>query len=255
MAVKSLQVLFLGTPLRVDKGDMTLQQGKGQIIIAPCLSYLIRTDEGNFLVDVGCHPQDAEKFIHWTGENVAFPPEDRLPNRLAEVGLSMKDIQTVIISHFHFDHIGWLNELSQAEIVVQKMEYLFSLEAPYIDKEKFPERFGDFFPKLKWRLVDGDQVLAPGITLLFTPGHTIGHQSVMVDLPRSGPIILAQDAAEHHENIDQELISFPFFSAREALLSIRKLKVLAQVKNAQIFPDHDLQFYQQKMKKAPEAYF
>jgi N-acyl homoserine lactone hydrolase len=93
-----------------------------------------------------------------------------------------------------------------------------------------------------------------GVTLLYTPGHTIGHQSVMIDLPDSNPIILALDAADLQENLDEELIAFPWSSARDAWLSIRKLKVLAEVRKATIFPGHDIEFYKNKMKKSPDKY-
>jgi N-acyl homoserine lactone hydrolase len=117
IAVKSLQVLYLGYILRNDKGDITLQKDKGRIITPVSLSYLVRTDEGNILVDTGCSPRDAVKFSSWTGIKLTPNPEDELPNRLKEVGLTLKDIDTVIVSHFHFDHIGWLSELTHARIV------------------------------------------------------------------------------------------------------------------------------------------
>jgi len=75
----------------------------------------------------------------------------------------------------------------------------------------------------------------------------------MVDLPGTGTIILASDAANLQENLDKEIIPTSF-DARQAWLSIRKMKVLAQIKNAQIFPGHDIEYYRQKIKKPPEMY-
>lgn len=163
----------------------------------------------------------------------------------------MEDINIVIMTHLHGDHVGWLSHLLNAEVIIQKEEYKFATDPPsYV--RYISERFNS--PDIKWKFVDGDQVLMPGLTLLLTPGHTAGCQSVMVDLPQSGPILLVGDAGFLQDNFQRELIPTSFFDQREALLSIKRLKMWSQVRNAAIFTSHDVNFWRDEMKKSPEAY-
>jgi glyoxylase-like metal-dependent hydrolase (beta-lactamase superfamily II) len=252
MAIKSLQVLKVGQPCEEDKNLMAFMQGMGATVKSAFLSYLIKTDTGNILVDTGINPDDVPFFTR--GKQNSWPEEYYLPNCLKTAGVSMDDINTVIITHFHLDHIGWLGQFKKAEIVVQKEEYRFATDPPDWAPFKYSAPRFDF-SGLKLKLVDGDLVLMPGITLLFTPGHSIGHQSVMVDLPKTGTIILCGDAVFLEESLEKEYIPTCWFDTRQSLLSVKKLKTIAQVRNALVFPGHDEEFWQNKMKKSPEAYF
>jgi len=251
MAVKSLQVLKVGLPCEEDKDLMTFMQGMGARVQSAFFSYLIKTDSGNVLVDAGLHPDDAVFLSR--GSIKSLPEEYHLPNRLKEAGVSMDDIATVIITHAHLDHVGWLAQLHNAEVVMQKEEYRFVTDAPAWTPFRYSaERFD--FSKLKLKLVDGDTVLMPGITLLFTPGHSIGHQSVMVDLPQTGTVIICGDAVFLQENLEKEYIPSTWSDTRQSLLSIKKLKVWAQVRSAIVLPGHDEENWQKNVKKLPEAY-
>jgi len=252
MTIKSTQVIYLGSDY-VDESRITYGVAPGTIVETVFLSFLIRADEGNILVDAGMHPDDAEK-ENAEGLQISVQREDHLPLRLQEVGLSMDDINMLVITHLDRDHIGWLNQLRHAEVVVQKSEYLFAFDPPpYAQRRyKYPERFKS--PDIKWKLVDGDQVLVPGLTLLFTPGHTPGHQSLMVDLPKTGTIILAGDAGHSRKNFKEELIPNFCGNPRQALYSMRRLKVLSQVRKAPLFPTHDMDLWRNEMLKPPAAY-
>ena len=252
MAVKSLWVLHLGTEADIDKGFQTFGVDKGKMVENAFSCYLIRTDEGNILVDTGMHPEDVEMW-NSMGSKITQRPEDQLPQRLKEVGLSTEDINLIVMTHLHWDHVGCLTYLLNAEVVVQKEEYSFALDpTPYASALYFPKRYN--LPEIKWKLVDGDQILMPGLTILFTPGHTAGHQSVMVDLPKFGPILIAGDAGFLQENFEKELIPVFFDDPRQALLSIRKLKVWSNIRKAPIFPTHDIDYWRQQIIKSPEAY-
>jgi N-acyl homoserine lactone hydrolase len=255
MAIQSMQVLFLGVASRMSKGMMTFMKDLRQFIEIPNLCYLVRADEGNILIDAGFHPDDIVKM----GEKKEdIPAESYLPQQLKNIGLSPDDINMVVLTHLNIDHIGWLQSLPQAEVFVQQEEYRYTMfphtvyPPPFTEKDRFPERYN--FRHVKWNLVDGDQELIPGLSVIFTPGHTAGHQSVMVDLPESGPIIIAGDAAFLQENLDKEIIPIYWFDARQAWLSIKRIKLWAQVRNARVFPGHDFEYWQKQMKKSPEAY-
>ena len=253
MAIKNLRVLFLGAPMMENKGDFTFRNGDGIPILSPFLSYLIETDNGYVLVDTGMHPDDCLTMAKIKGETATVAPEDRLPNRLTELGLKPTDIDTVIVTHLHIDHIGYLSLFRHAEIYIQKWELEFALRMPYTDAIRFPERYQSL-EGLRWHPVDGDAAIAPGITLLHTPGHSVGHQSVMVRLPEEGFIIIAGDAAFLKESLEKEYIPMPWSSARDAYLSIKKINTLAAVLSAEVFPGHDYEFYMKEMRHFPECY-
>ena len=95
----------------------------------------------------------------------------------------------------------------------------------------------------------------PGISIIETPGHTAGHVSVFVELDQGSPILLAGDAADLAENIDDEIA--PGLCYRDdplpAIESIRKLKTMAKSAGAVLWPNHDLEFYR-RLKPFPEPY-
>lgn len=251
MAIKSLQVFNIGS-VTTDKSMMTFMRDQGKQIESPFFSYLIRADEGNILVDTGMHPDDAAASFKMKGIPFPWKQEEYLPEQLKSAGLSFNDINMVVMTHLHPDHVGWLKAIPNAEVIVQKREFLLNREPP-TKKGSIAERYSDL-EKLKWKLVDGDNVIFPGLAVIFTPGHSPGHQSVMLDMPKSGVIILTGDACFLKENFDQECVPAPFDSARDALLSIKKLKLWAQIRNATIIPGHDAENYRLQVKKSPEVY-
>ena len=123
------------------------------------------------------------------GHLVHLGPENRPQAQLALVGLVPEDVTELVITHGDIDHAGGIDDFSHATIVMSRSE-----------REAGPPRyFGDVHP-LQWpvagryRLLDGDEELAPGITLLATPGHSPGHLSLLVRLRETGTVVLACDA-------------------------------------------------------------
>ena len=249
MAIKSMQVLFLGSQSGMNKGFMTFGVDMGKKVESPFLSFLVKADEGNILVDTGLNPGDVEMMSRMGP--ITLTEEHYLPARLKECGLTMADITMVIQTHLHGDHVGWLRYLTNAEVLVQREEYNFASNPPPYTRY-IVNRFNS--PGIKWKFVDGDHIIMPGLTLLFTPGHTAGCQSVMVDLPRTGPVLLVGDAGFLQENFEKELIPTSFWDQKEALLSLKRLKVWSQIRGAPIFCSHDIEYWRRKMVKSPDAY-
>jgi N-acyl homoserine lactone hydrolase len=254
MTVKSLHVLFLGKDANISKSKLAYGVEEGKLTTTPFLSFLIRTESRNILFDAGMHP-DCSAHLKSQGRDMTVREEDYLPARLKEVaGLSMGDIDTIILSHVHRDHTGWLGHFPRAEVIVQKADYVGAViePAPYYNPitplKKYAER------DIRWRLIVGDHILMPGLTVLLTPGHTMGHQVLMVDLPKSGTIMLTADAFLDLECLEKEIIPGIYADRGEALNSLRKIKVMAQLRNASVFPSHDMNCYLTQMKKPPDAY-
>src|SRR5436190_1404306 len=116
-----------------------------------------------------------------------------------------------------------------------------------------PLRHRPLAPGHRWRLLDGDTELMPGVTALRTDGHTPGHQSLLVELPETGPVILAADSCYWQEHIDKERVPGVVWNPTQALHSIKKLKTIARLTGARIFPGHDPNFWE-TVRQSPDAY-
>lgn len=154
----------------------------------PVPVYLIQmTDGTNILVDSG-FPADAAS---WDDPGMAITIDRDVVAQLADLGLRPADIQTVICTHFDPDHVGQHAVFADAEFIVQREHDAaaraggerFALAQPLWDN-----------PATRWRLVDGDAELVPGVELIESSGHVPGHQSVLVRLPDTGPVLLGIDA-------------------------------------------------------------
>lgn len=242
---------------RYDKSISTYGRGAGQMIEAPILAYLIETTQGRILYDVGCdHAKihtPALRARHYDPESFAFgAPEmdesQRIPSHLARLGLTAADVDVIFIGHLHFDHAGGLKELRRcgcgADIHVQASEVAAARSGE--DLAVFPDDLSDDAGQpLQFKLHEGEYSVVPGVEAIATPGHTAGHMSMWVNLPKGPPILLAGDAADLQENIDDEVAPGGLWRNQEQLAidSIRKLKQLARETGASLWPNHDLAFY------------
>jgi len=148
--------------------------------------YLVQTSDGkNILIDSGL-PAD------YTPPGA--PPAAQATTVIAQLdalGLRPEQIDLLVTSHLDIDHVGYHRAFAQAEIVIQRAEYDAGRSGP----PRFPDaRVYWDQPELRYRLVDGDTELVPGLDLIATPGHSAGHQSILVRLPHTGPVLLAVDA-------------------------------------------------------------
>jgi len=159
----------------------------------PVPSYLIRTDTGrNILVDTGFSPAlvAAAREPDYQGP----PIRDYVPviDHLATLGVRSGEIHTLIVTHLDPDHAGATDAFPGAEIVIQRVQYAAARSSS--DFRYSLARGNWDAPGLRYRLVDGDTELVPGVTLIETSGHAPGHQSVLVRLSATGPVLLAIDA-------------------------------------------------------------
>lgn len=187
-----LYPLHLGS-LDMDQRAIVPASAPGQWIRIPVPGYLIRAQdpsggEALVLVDTGMAravlsgAAGIGKLMRPAEIAGAFVTE-----RLAELGVRPADLTHIVATHFHFDHAGGLESFPGTPIVVQRA----ALAAARDGRPR--ERAIAENTHLNWRVVDGDVELLPGVRLLETPGHTPGHQSVLVETA-SGPFLLAIDA-------------------------------------------------------------
>jgi N-acyl homoserine lactone hydrolase len=170
---------------------------------------------------------------------------DPLVAALATVSLEVSDLSLAVISHLHLDHSGGIPLLAEAgvPVAIQRSELEFARSGRAVFEEGF--RSPDWSdPRTRWELLDGDADVAPGVSVLSTPGHTPGHSSLRVELPETGTWIFAGDAADLGQNL---LDRVPCGSCAggstedtlEAEASLNRLLSEAADANARLIPGHD----------------
>ena len=264
--VRKLWPLLTATH-RYEKTISTYQRGHGQMIDAPILAYLIETANGRILYDVGCDhrkindPILRKRFYENSPLGMDAPrmeEDQRIPQHLARLGLTAADVDLIFIGHLHFDHAGGLKELRRcgcgAEIHLQFDEK----EAADTQEDLAvwdDDLLDDAGAPLQFTLQHGEYCVVPGVEAVATPGHTAGHMSMWIELPKGPPVLLAGDAADLQENLDDEIAPGGLWQGNEAMAvdSIRKLKDLARRTHACIWPNHDMAFFQ-SMQPFPAAY-
>ena len=223
----------------------------------PVPGYVIQTEEGQtILVDSGFphsfidHPPAAVGPLKL---QVEMRPEDHVVSRLASIGLVPGDIDFLIATHFDDDHAGNHDLFPQAEIIVQRRHYE-AAQAGHPRSASVREHWD--VPGLRYRLVEGDTVLLPGVELIETSGHVPGHQSVLVRLPDTGPVLLAIDAVpiETMRDPDTRLILPNDEDEAETRASTCKLAEIARRENVTLVVyGHDAAQWP-TLRQAPEFY-
>jgi N-acyl homoserine lactone hydrolase len=254
--IRRLFVLLCGFEI-LPKSISTRDRGARFILSEPVCAYLLDTASGWVLLDAGLNPDNIDlperREACFTRHNMTPPivrPAHRMETQLAQIGIGFADIGHVILSHLHFDHCGYLGRLTHARVSVQRREY-----AHAFGDDPGPAYIrGDFDDDaIQWDLRDGDWQAMAGLTLLDTRGHTQGHQSALVDLPRSGPILLPFDAGDLAENFAQDILPGEAYDDEAALRAIHRLKRMQVDLGAQMLLFHDPVAIQ-TMRLAPDCY-
>ncbi|MFD7918683.1 N-acyl homoserine lactonase family protein [Streptomyces sp. NPDC059740] len=149
--------------------------------VEPVLAYLVRHEGGLLLFDTGMGEGDPEVDAHYR------PRRRGLPGALAAMGVSPQEVTAVANCHLHFDHCGGNPALTGRPVLVQRSELATARGGDYT-----LDHLVDF-PGAAYEELDGEAEVWPGVHLLPTPGHTAGHQSLVVERP-DGTVVLAGQA-------------------------------------------------------------
>ncbi len=232
--IDKLYILDCGQGTAADKSRWTPGENVGVAMETVDSCYLIHhTTQGYMLWDTGV--TDA-----LFGRPEGPPPSNGAPNwrkpktligQLEELGVKPSDIKYVAVSHTHPDHIGNVELFPSSMLLVQKAEY----EWPS------PLGVGRFKPEHPVTKLEGDHdVFGDGsVTLLSTPGHTPGHQSLLVKLPKTGALLLSGDAVHFKDNWDNRRVPSGNFDKEKTLASMARMAEVMAREKAQLWINHD----------------
>jgi N-acyl homoserine lactone hydrolase len=218
----------------------------------PVPGVLLECDGGWLLLDTGFNtalirdPALYQRFYPSVEYLPVLPgPGEPIAEALDQVGVDIGDISAIALSHLHHDHAGGVKLFAgRVPVHAQRRELAYGmLNSPEPEKHAMARVDYDD-PRIDWRLADGEEVIAPGVTVIPTYGHTPGHQSFMVELDESvggGGFVFAFDAADLTENIEQELAigGFVDIDPQDTVEPIRRLKKLSAEKGFELIPGHD----------------
>lgn len=227
----------------------------------PVMCILIQHDNGYILYDVGSHP-DAMKG-HWP-ENLqdAYPLhqnlEQRLEIQLALCNVTPEDIDTVVLSHMHFDHTGNIHLFKHADVYVPKNDFMMAQSS--VRLEAVPSSFSGYCKNdldvlvKEYHLVEEDFELIPGVEIVNLPGHTTGLLGMVIHLEKEGTFIFPMDSVYNCEIYGPPAkASGLLYDRNQYFNSIERVRRLQKKYNATMIPAHDWDLFQ-TLKKAPFFY-
>ncbi len=246
--VEKLYVLDCGEGVAGDisRWSPGVNEGKSMPFADSC--YLIKHSQGWLLWDTGVPdavaampdglaPADP-RATHWRRPRT-------LASQLEQLGVRPGDLRYVAISHTHPDHVGNVELFPAVPVLMQRAEYEWAF-----GQEKKPFAPGHPVTKL-----EGDKdVFGDGsVLILSTPGHTPGHQSLLVHLPKTGWVLLSGDAVHFKSNWDARRTPSMNASREQTLASMQRLADLLAERHAQLWINHD-KAQTDGLRHAPNAY-
>jgi glyoxylase-like metal-dependent hydrolase (beta-lactamase superfamily II) len=221
-------------------------------LAVPC--YLIADPKGTLMWDVGVIPDSAFKD---DGQPVTQGPSTAtrtLKSQLAEIGYSPSDITYLAHSHYHSDHIANSNEFASSTWLVRKVERdaMFAAKPPALVDPKDYSELKD--SKTIILTKDEYDVFGDGkVIIKSAPGHTPGHQVLILKLAKTGPVMLAGDLYHYPE--ERKLNRVPTFeyNKEQSLASRAMIEEYCKKTGTQLWIEHDY-VHDSKLKKSPQYY-
>lgn len=235
-----------GTAGDIGRWSPGVNEGKAMDFVDTC--YLIKHSQGWFLWDTGIPDAVAAMpngLAPADPKAVTWKRPKTLASQLEQIGVKPADIEAVGISHTHPDHIGNVEMFPQATLFVQKAEY----DWPGANNQP------RFKPSHPVELLSGDKdVFGDGsLTILSTPGHTPGHQSLLVKLPKTGAVVLSGDAVHFRDNWDNRRVPSINANKEQTTASMQKIADTLTKEKAQLWINHD-KAQRDSQKMSPEFY-
>jgi N-acyl homoserine lactone hydrolase len=192
----------------------------------PVFGYLIVHPSGPILIDTDVGLNNAMI------DELYSPVHHDLDDALHHHGIRVEDVHTVITSHLHFDHCGQNSRFGGSRIIVQRKEMEAANEPFYtVPDWAFPAG-------LELTAINGDLEVVDGVTIISTPGHTRGHQSVLIEHEGNTRTIVCCQASWNAQSFDACSLGDDGWDQEQGVRSLEKLRAL---RPDRVVLSHDLE--------------
>jgi glyoxylase-like metal-dependent hydrolase (beta-lactamase superfamily II) len=230
--------------------NLTPEESSVRELFVPC--YLIRHKDGILLWDAGLPKSvaDAGEPVPFAGGSMTY--ERWIVDQLADMDITPADITHAAYSHLHFDHAGAANAMVANTVLMQQAEWdaAFDGSQEFIDPSLI-----EGLKQAKITFLNGDHdVFGDGsVRLVYAPGHTPGHQVLLVTLDNMGPVLISGDL--YHTRANRALRRAPTFNydAEQTFVSMDAVEQLLIDSGATLWIEHD-KALADTLRKAPAYY-
>jgi glyoxylase-like metal-dependent hydrolase (beta-lactamase superfamily II) len=218
-------------------------------------SYLVVHPDGLLLWDTGISDAiAAQPAGEQIADSIVFRVPTTLRTQLEAIDQDPADVDVLGLSHMHIDHVGNLDQFPEARVVMQQAEYDAAYGSDAEQLTYIPQAYAAL-DRGKIHTIVGEHDVFGDQTVLMTPlpGHTPGHQGLLVVLPETGPILLAGDIAYSAADYAESAVRAGNVDLRASRRSIEAAKALERDRGATVWLHHDLKA-QRSIRTAPSFY-
>ena len=240
----------------LDNGSIVIEHTQlmwnvpGPQVRIPVYSVLVEHDDGLFLFDTGIGMEHMNEVLPF--ELPEQTEEQTIPAQLESCGFGLADVTAVVNSHLHIDHVGG-NQLFKGTNVrhlIHEKELAQARNHAPFEFFGYSDKTWDY-EGANIETFSGDTELAPGLWVYETPGHTVGHVSVLVDGEQ--PLLFAMDVAYTSAAMERGIQPGFHHTPVDGVRSIARVKSLAEERGADVYFSHDMDAWQ-TYKHAPDVY-
>lgn len=255
--------MFQTGTLRTKLKYIKMNQGESDFEI-PVPWFLVKHPQGNVVIDGGNAKEAAiDKRAYWGAVVDAYDPVmeigENCVDQCKSVGVDPHGVRYVVQSHLHLDHTGAIGRFPNAQHIVQRSEYEYAFNPQWFARGAYIRADFDR-PGLNWKMLGGDytdnyDLFGDGtFRMIFTPGHATGHQSFLITLPNTGPILLTIDAAYTLDHWNDLALPGLVVSSTDAANSVAKLRKIAADTGAMVVTGHDPENWKEFLKAPGDFY-
>jgi len=234
----------------LDNGSIVIEHTQlmwnvpGPQVRIPSYAVLIEHDDGLFLFDTGFDLAHTSAVLPF--ELPEQSPEQTIPAQLELAGFAISDVTTLVNSHLHFDHVGGNKHFAGTggKNLVHELELAQARNHEPFEFFGYSDKTWDY-EGANFEPVSGDLDLAEGLFLFETPGHTIGHYSLLATPGSSAgrPMLFAFDVVYTQPALEKGIQPGFHIDPRAGVRSIARVKEVAAEHDADIYFSHDAEAF------------
>ena len=194
----------------VEKSYLFLRRHIGEKLPIKSIAAYIGGAKKRILIDTGYSDQERKQKYHPYAKAEPLKPEQNITSQLAKAGVKPEEIDIVVLTHLHWDHVGDVTKFLNAEFIVSQEELRFALDpvpCAYLAYEALQMGIEPMFLKVIDRIKTvemKEKEIVSGVRIIPLPGHTVGNIGVVVDTEK-GPGVFAGEAAPMYGNLEGDI--------------------------------------------------